>query len=104
MHQSLEEIPLLWLQEKRMQLKKLAAMVSNASDIALDGRRLMLNPLTLARDTVETAAYHWRNGNINWHMTIYVALVHVAAVVGLAAVRDCKVETLVLANILWALT
>lgn len=79
-------------------------MGSGASDIALDRRRLMLNPVALARETVETAGYHWRNGNINWHMTVYVVLVHAAAVVGLAAVRGCKVETLVLANVLWALT
>lgn len=79
-------------------------MGSDASDIALDRRRLELNPLVLARETVETAGYHLRNGNINWHMTVYVALVHAAAVVGLLQVRDCKVETLVLANVLWALT
>lgn len=79
-------------------------MVSDVSDIALDRRRLTLNPVTLARGTAESVKFHWRNGNINFPMSIYIALVHAAAVVGLATVRYCKVETLVLANVLWALT
>lgn len=79
-------------------------MASDASDVVLEGRELTLNPITLLKDTVETVVYHWKNKSINWPMSIYITLVHIAAAVGLATIQDCKWETCLLAFILWPIT
>lgn len=67
-------------------------------------RALTLNPFTLFKETVSTVAYHWNNGSINWPVSIYITLVHIAAVVGCCTVRDCKWQTCLLAFILWPIT
>lgn len=79
-------------------------MASDSSDTVLEGRSLTLNPITLAKDTVEAVVYHWKNKSINWPMSIYITLVHVAAVVGVGTVTACKWQTLLLAFILWPIT
>lgn len=79
-------------------------MASDASDTLLEGRALTLNPITLAKDTTEAVVYHWKNKSINWPMAIYISLVHVAAVVGICTVVDCKWQTCLLAFILWPIT
>lgn len=79
-------------------------MASDAPETVLHGRELTLNPITIAKDTVEAIVYHWKNKSINWPMAIYITLVHVAAVVGIFTIPDCKSQTLLLAFILWPIT
>ena len=45
--------------------------------------------------------HHWREGNINWPMGIYITLVHVLGLVGVTKVMECSKETLMWAFILW---
>lgn len=79
-------------------------MASDASDTVLENRALTLNPITLAKDTVDAMVYHWKNKSINWPMSIYITLVHFAAVVGLCTIPDCMWQTCLLAFILWPIT
>lgn len=46
-------------------------------------------------------AYHYKEGNINWPMGIYISLVHIVAVTGLFYLPKCSYETLIWAFILW---
>lgn len=79
-------------------------MASDSVDTVLHGRMLTLNPISIGRDTVEAIVYHWKNKSINWPMAIYITLVHVAAVVGICTIQDCKWQTLLLAFVLWPIT
>ena len=45
--------------------------------------------------------HHYKEGNFNWPMIIYVSLVHYAAAVGVAKMTQCTTETLMWAFILW---
>ena len=56
------------------------------------------------RETCNTAVYHYKEGNINWPMVIYLTLVHVAAWIGLVTIPLCKWQTLLEAFILWPIT
>ena len=47
------------------------------------------------------AKYHYKEGNINWPMGIYITLVHVLGFVGVAKMMECSKETLMWAFILW---
>jgi hypothetical protein len=53
------------------------------------------------RDIPGLIKFHYKEGNINWPMGIYVSLVHVVAAVGLVKAFDCSVQTLMWAFILW---
>jgi hypothetical protein len=53
------------------------------------------------RDIPKVVSHHWKEGNFNWPMIIYISLVHVAAVAGVAKVLDCSVQTLFWAFLLW---
>lgn len=53
------------------------------------------------RDIPELVKTHYKAGNINWPMGIYVSLVHIIASVGLFKIADCSVQTLMWAFILW---
>ena len=53
------------------------------------------------RDIPKVVHYHWKEGNLNWPMIIYISLVHVAAVAGVAKVMDCSAQTLMWAFLLW---
>lgn len=53
------------------------------------------------RDIPKTISYHYREGNFNWPMIIYISLVHVTAFVGLLKIPQCSAETLLWAFILW---
>ena len=89
--------------EKEMSLD--SSITTVASGVAQQEKRaLTLNPFTLFKDAVSTVAYHWKNGSINWPVSIYITLVHIAAVVGLCTVQDCKWQTCLLAFILWPIT
>ena len=45
--------------------------------------------------------HHWKEGNFNWPMIIYVSLVHCTALVGVAKITSCSIETLLWAFLLW---
>ena len=45
--------------------------------------------------------YHYKEGNINYPMGIYIVLVHIVAIVGLLKIPACSVHTLMWAFILW---
>jgi uncharacterized membrane protein YfcA len=53
------------------------------------------------RDIPGLVSYHYKEGNVNWPMGIYVTLVHVLAAVGIAKAFDCSKETLMWAFICW---
>ena len=53
------------------------------------------------RDIPSLVKTHYKEGNINWPMGIYVGLVHTIAAVGLFKIADCSVQTLMWAFILW---
>lgn len=57
--------------------------------------------LQTLRDIPETIVYHYRNGNLNWPMIVYIGLVHTVAVMGLFALPSCSKETLLWAFLLW---
>lgn len=84
--------------------RRTTTMASDASDTVLEDRALTLNPITLTKDTIETVVYHWKNKSINWPMSIYITLVHFAAVVGFCTIPDCTWQTCLLAFILWPIT
>lgn len=46
-------------------------------------------------------SYHYKQGNVNWPMGIYITLVHVVAAVGLFYIPNCSYETLIWAFLLW---
>jgi len=48
--------------------------------------------------------YHYKEGNINWPMGIYITLVHVLGFVGVAKMMECSKETLMWAFILWPIS
>ena len=52
-------------------------------------------------DSIKTAMYHYKEGNLNYPMMIYVSLVHIVALVGLLKIPACSKETLMWAFILW---
>jgi stearoyl-CoA desaturase (Delta-9 desaturase) len=60
--------------------------------------------MQMVRDIPKVISYHYREGNLNWPMIIYISLVHIVAVVGLTKVADCSKETLLWAFILWPFT
>jgi stearoyl-CoA desaturase (Delta-9 desaturase) len=53
------------------------------------------------RDIPKVISYHWKEGNLNWPMIIYISLVHVAAAVGMVKAFDSSRETLFWAFLLW---
>jgi len=55
----------------------------------------------MVRDIPKVASYHWKEGNYNWPMIVYISLVHIVAFAGLLAVPKCSMETLLWAFILW---
>ena len=57
--------------------------------------------MEFARDAIYNFTYHYKEGNLNYPMIIYLVLVHVVAVVGLTKIPVCSPETLLWAFILW---
>jgi stearoyl-CoA desaturase (delta-9 desaturase) len=64
------------------------------------GRTINLNMYTAAL----TVARHYKEGNLNWPMIIYIGLAHVAALVGLLSLPQCNKWTLLWAFVLWPIT
>jgi stearoyl-CoA desaturase (delta-9 desaturase) len=58
----------------------------------------------LMRESWDTFVYHYKEGNMNWPMVIYLVLTHTAAMIGLSVLSACKWQTLALAFILWPIT
>jgi uncharacterized membrane protein YfcA len=53
-------------------------------------------------DIPSVMAFHFREGNINWPMGIYITLVHIVAVYALFfKLTLCSAETLLWAFLLW---
>ena len=55
----------------------------------------------MVAQTPSLIAHHYKEGNLNWPMIIYISLVHVVAAVGAGKVMDCSKETLLWAFLLW---
>lgn len=55
-------------------------------------------------DVPGVVKHHYKEGNFNWPMIIYVCLVHYAAAVGAAKLTQCSAETLIWAFILWPIS
>lgn len=55
-------------------------------------------------EILDTMAYHYKHGNLNYPMIIYITLVHIVAVMGLLAVPQCSKETLMWAFALWPIS
>jgi stearoyl-CoA desaturase (Delta-9 desaturase) len=60
--------------------------------------------LSLISDSVKTVVRHYKTGNLNWPMIIYISLAHVAAVIGLFSISKCHPYTLLWAFLLWPFT
>lgn len=52
-------------------------------------------------ESIKNAMYHYKEGNVNYPMGIYIVLVHIVAVVGLLKIPDCSVHTWMWAFVLW---
>ena len=52
-------------------------------------------------EILPTISYHYKAGNVNWPMGIYVSLVHAVALAGIFALPNCSKETLIWAFVLW---
>lgn len=52
-------------------------------------------------DAYDTFAEHYRRGNLNWPMIIFISLAHVAAIIGLYTIPHCHTYTLMWAFFLW---
>jgi len=57
--------------------------------------------LQMVRDIPKVIHHHYKEGNLNYPMIIYISLVHTVAVAGLFAIPRCSYETLLWAFILW---
>lgn len=62
-----------------------------------------MEPFNL-RDAVNTCIYHYREGNINWPMAIFLTLAHVAALFGLYTIPQCDKYTLLWAFCCWPIS
>ena len=55
-------------------------------------------------DCFATISRHYREGNLNWPLIVYIFLVHVAAIVGLFTIPNCHKYTLLWAFALWPIS
>lgn len=54
------------------------------------------------KDIPKVVQHHWKEGNFNWPMIIYIGLCHVMAVIGAVVyVKKCMAETLLWAWFMW---
>lgn len=47
------------------------------------------------RDIPKLVSQHWKEGNFNWPMIVYISLVHIVAVIGLLTVPKASRDTAV---------
>ena len=57
--------------------------------------------MQMFRDIPTLAGDHYKAGNINWPMGIYISLVHIVAMYGVTRIMDCSAQTLLWAFVLW---
>ena len=57
--------------------------------------------MSMVMESIRTVARHYKEGNLNWPMIIYISLAHAAAVIGLFTIPQCNKWTLLWAFILW---
>ena len=57
--------------------------------------------LSALREIHDNVVFHYKEGNLNYPMIIYISLVHIVAFVGLFKVPQCSYETLLWAFALW---
>lgn len=57
--------------------------------------------LQMVRDLPGLVKHHYKEGNFNWPMIVYISVVHTVAIAGLFALPRAKVETLLWAFVLW---
>lgn len=60
--------------------------------------------MQMIREGYDAAVFHYKAGNLNWPMIIYISLVHIAAFVGLLTIPYCHKYTLAWAFILWPIS
>ena len=48
--------------------------------------------------------YHFDEGNMDWVLIIYFSIVHITAVMGLFRVKNCSMETILFAQVLWPIS
>jgi stearoyl-CoA desaturase (delta-9 desaturase) len=53
---------------------------------------------------IETIKFHWKEGNFNWPMCIFLGVVHTAALFGLLTIPLCTWQTLLFAFLLWPIS
>jgi hypothetical protein len=69
--------------------------LSNASRFRMDLSYQMLS------DIPSLVTNHYKQGNINWPMAIYISLVHIVAAAGFMAAFQSDPKTLLWAFVLW---
>eukprot|EP01006_Ploeotia_vitrea_P006230 TRINITY_DN12588_c0_g1_i1.p1 TRINITY_DN12588_c0_g1~~TRINITY_DN12588_c0_g1_i1.p1 ORF type:complete len:329 (-),score=-3.92 TRINITY_DN12588_c0_g1_i1:125-1111(-) len=60
--------------------------------------------MNVITESIDAVTYHYKNGNLRWPMIIYIALAHVAAVVGIMTIPYCSWKTLVWAFLCWPIS
>ena len=58
----------------------------------------------MVSDIPSVIKYHYKEGNVNYPMGIYITLVHLVGLVGVTKVMECSRATLMWAFILWPIT
>jgi hypothetical protein len=53
------------------------------------------------RDIPKVISYHYKEGNFNWPMIIYITFVHTTALIGVLKLAQCTPQTLLWAFLLW---
>lgn len=60
--------------------------------------------MRMIRDLPSVITNHYKKGEINWPMSIYICLAHAAAFIGMRRVIDCSAETLIFTFVLWPIS
>jgi len=60
--------------------------------------------MSVVNDSMKTVMRHYKEGNLNWPMIIYISLAHVAALIGVLTVTSCHPYTLLWAFALWPIS
>ena len=55
----------------------------------------------MLKESIQNIAYHYKEGNMNWPMIIYIGLVHIVALVGLCKLPYSSYDTMIWAFALW---
>lgn len=60
--------------------------------------------MEIISDSIKTVAHHYKNGNLNYPMIIYIGLAHLAALAGILVLPRCSVYTYLWAFLLWPIS